>query len=244
MADDMQLSPSGGAAGYRATPAVLWAVLLVAAGAVLGLIGGAIWAAAAPRVVYQVATLNPPTAYAINPETSAFITADGIYTFIALGGGALLGLAGYLFGVRRYGPVPMVGVVLGSVAAAFVVKWAGPLLTGQNSFDNLLATSKTGALLRAPIALGAHGALAFWPVAAALVAGGLEMTGVRRARQTAGQTPGARGLMRRLSGFTGGGYRGQQTGSPGQPPGPARYDAPARGPGEPTEPTDPGTPPR
>jgi len=200
---------------------VLVAVLLLAAGALLGLLGGVIWAAAAPRVVYQVATLSPPTAYAVNPETSAFIAADGIYTFIALGGGALLGLAGYLLGVRRYGPVPMLGVVLGAVAAAFLVQWAGPLLTGQGSFNNQLATSKPGALLRAPIALGAHGALAFWPVAAALVAGALEMVGFMRARQlsTGQHGAGSRLALGRL-GFSGRLGR------------------------EPQEPTDSGTPPR
>ena len=185
MADNMQLPPAGGSAGYSAVAAqpgsppsraLLTAVLLVVAGAALGLIGGVIWAAAAPRVVYQVATLNPPTAYATNPETNAFIAADGIYAFIALGGGALLGLAGYFAGVRRYGPV----------------------LTGQDSFNAQLGASKPGALLRAPIALGASGALAFWPVAAGLVAGGLELLSTLR--------------VRRLSQVS-------QDGAPGVPPG-------------------------
>jgi hypothetical protein len=193
MADNMQLPPSGGPAGYSAVAArpgssngraLLAAALLVVAGALLGLLGGAIWAAAAPRVVYQVYSLHPqPVAFATNAETSAFIAADGIYTFIALGGGTLLGLAGYLFGVRQYGPAPMAGVVLGAVVAAFLAKWLGPLLTGQDSFNNQLGSSKPGQLLRAPIALGAHGALAFWPVAAAFVAGGLELVSVMRARQ-------------------------------------------------------------
>jgi hypothetical protein len=193
MADNMQLPPSGGPAGYSAVAAqpgsstgraLLAAVLLVVAGALLGLLGGVIWAAAAPRVVYQVYSLHPqPVAYATNPETSAFIATDGIYTVIAIGGGALLGLAGYVFGVRRYGPAPMAGVAAGAVAAAFLAKWLGPVLTGQNSFSDELGSSKPGALLRAPIALGAHGALAFWPVAAAFVAGGLELISVLRARQ-------------------------------------------------------------
>jgi hypothetical protein len=191
MADNMQLPSPGGPAGYtavgaqpggRPSRALLTAVLFVVAGALLGLVAGAIWAGIAPRVVYQVYALKPPTAYAINPETSAFIAADGIYTFIGLGGGALLGLAGYIFGVRRYGPVPLAGVVLGSLAAAFIARWLGPLLTGQNAFNNLLGTSKPGTLLKAPIALGADGALAFWPVAAALVAGGLELMAGRRVR--------------------------------------------------------------
>jgi hypothetical protein len=191
MADNFQ-RPQGGPPGFSADSAqsgsrpgraLLVAVLLVVGGVLLGLLGGVIWAAAAPRVVYQVYTLNPPTAYATNPETTAFIAADGIYTFIAVGGGALLGLAGYFLGVRRHGPVPMAGIVIGAVAAAFLARWLGPLLTGQNAFNSKLGSSKPGTLLHAPITLGAQGALAFWPVAAAFVAGGLELLSVMRARQ-------------------------------------------------------------
>ena len=92
MTDHSMLPPSGGTASPRTatTPpassgrAVLAAVLVLAGSAVIGLIGGLIWAAAAPRVQYQVYTLHPPTAYATNPETSAFIAADGWYCFIAI----------------------------------------------------------------------------------------------------------------------------------------------------------------
>jgi hypothetical protein len=192
MAENTQLPPPGGPAGYYVAPvrpglepvrAGLVAALFIAGGVILGLLGGLIWAAAAPRVVYQVYTLSPPTAYALNPETSAFIAADGIYTFIALGGGALLGLVGYLAGVRRHGPAPLIGLVIGATAAAFLSKWLGTLLTGGQTFDARLATSKPGAILHAPITLGAHGALAFWPVAAALTAGLLELSSVLRARR-------------------------------------------------------------
>jgi hypothetical protein len=223
MADDMQLTPPGGAAGYSAVAvqpgpegpgrALLTAVLLIAAGAVLGLVGGLVWAELAPRVVYQVATLKPPTAYAINPETNAFIAADGIYAFVGLVGGALLGLAGYLAGVRRYGAVPLVGTVLGALAAAFIAAWLGKVQTGGNSFDNTLSTSKTGEFLRAPIQLGAHGALAFWPVAAALVAGGLELFSFLRARRApAGIFPPQYG-------------RHRFTAEPGGPPPPPQWPA-------------------
>ena len=195
MADNTQLPPPGGSAGYSAVAvqpepgrALLAAVLLVLTGALLGLLGGVVWAAAAPRVVYQVYTLKPPTAFAVNPETNAFIAADGIYTFVALGGGALLGLAGYWLGVRRYGAAPLIGTVVGAIAAAFLAQWLGNVLTGGRTFNGVLAASKPGEFLRAPITLGSHGALAFWPVAAALVAGGLELLSVMRARQT-GRAP-------------------------------------------------------
>lgn len=241
MADNMQLPPPGGPAGYSAVAVqpgsppgrgLLTAVLLVAGGALLGLIGGAIWAAAAPRVVYQVYTLHPPTAFATNPETNAFIAADGVYTFIALGGGALLGLAGYLAGVRRYGPVPMAGIVLGAVAAAFVAKWLGPLLTGQDSFNAQLGSSKPGTLLRAPIALGASGALAFWPVAAGLVAGGLELTRALRARQLSqGGGPGGAAAGLPSARHAHPARRGRFGQRPGQQPddGAAPPDSPAAG---------------
>ena len=173
-------SPPGGPAHGRALVA---ACLIIVASAVVGLVAGVAWAAAAPRVVYQVYTLNPPTAYATNPETSAFIAADGWYCLLAVIGGALIGLLGYAFGVRRYGPVPMAGIVIGATGAAFLAQWLGHRQSGGPGFNRLLATSKPGTLLHAPISLGSHGALAFWPLAAAAVAGGIELTGVLRARR-------------------------------------------------------------
>jgi len=183
------LTPPGGEASPvqarpgRYGPALLAAVLIVAGGVLLGLVGGAVWAAAAPRVLYQVYTLSPPTAYATNPETNAFIAADGWYCFIALAGGLIIGLLGYVFGVRRYGPWPMVGIVLGSVAAAFITAWLGHDLSGGPGFDHVLATSKPGMFLHAPISLGSQAALTFWPLAAAGVAGGIELFRVLKDRR-------------------------------------------------------------
>jgi hypothetical protein len=166
--------------------AAIAAGLIIAASVVIGVAGGLVWAVVAPRVEYQVYTLNPPTAYATNPETSAFIAADGWYCLIAVIGGAIIGLLGYLFGVRRYGPVPMAGIVLGATAAAFTCKWLGHRQSGGAGFNHVLATSKPGTLLHAPISLGSQGALAFWPLAAAAVAGGIELIGVLRARHHGG----------------------------------------------------------
>ncbi len=179
------ITPPGSPANGRA---VIAACFIVVGSAVAGLAAGLVWATAAPRVVYQVYTLNPPTAYAINPETSAFIAADGLYCLLALIGGALIGLLGYLFGVRRYGPVPMAAIVIGATGAAFFMQWLGPEESGQPGFDHLLATSKPGTLLQAPISLGSHGALAFWPLAAAAVAGGIELVGALRSRRQPGYT--------------------------------------------------------
>ncbi len=190
MTDNSMLTPPSGPAPLSRAqarpglqgPALLAAVLIAVGSVVVGLVAGAVWAAAAPRVLYQVYTLSPPTAYATNPETSAFIAADGWYCLVAVAGGALIGLLGYLLGVRRYGPAPMAGIVVGSIAAAFIAAWVGHLFSGGPGFDQLLATSKPGTFLHAPISLGSWGALAFWPLAAAGVAGGIELIGVLKAR--------------------------------------------------------------
>jgi hypothetical protein len=192
MTDNSMLPPPGGPASPSTSAAkpgpplgraLLWAAAILAAAIIAGFIGGLIWSAVAPRVLYQMYSLNPPTAYAVNPETSAFIAADGWYCLIALAGGALLGLLGYVFGVRRYGPLPMVAIVAGALGAAFIAQWLGHQQSGGSGFNHLLATSKPGMYLHAPISLGSHGALAFWPLAAAAVAGGLELLGVMRTRR-------------------------------------------------------------
>jgi hypothetical protein len=194
MTDNSMLPPPGGpasprTAGTRPGPqpgrALLAAVLIMAGSAVIGLAAGMIWSAVAPRVQYQVYTLHPPTAYATNPETSAFIAADGWYCVIALVGGALIGLLAYLFAVRRYGSYAMTGAVIGSVAAAFITEWVGHQASGAVGFNAVLAASKPGAYLYAPISLGSHGALAFWPLAAGGVAGGIGLVSMLRERREA-----------------------------------------------------------
>jgi hypothetical protein len=148
--------------------------------ALLGLIAGLVWAEAAPRAVFVV--VSHGAADVANPETKAFIAADGWFCVIAAGGGIVTGLLGYLLAVRRYGALPMTGVLGGGVAAAFAARWVGQRM-GAAAFDARLATSKPGTLLRAPVMLGAHGALAFWPLVAGLTAGGIEAIMLLRERQ-------------------------------------------------------------
>jgi hypothetical protein len=142
---------------------IVTTVGIAAGGAIGGLAAGYAWAALAPRAVFQVSA--PGVAYVVNPETSAFITADAWYALVAVVGGILIGVAGYLTGVRRYGPVPVAGVLAGGTAAAFAAAWTGRNV-GLAAFHHQLAVARPGALIRQPVALGAHGALAFWPLAA------------------------------------------------------------------------------
>ena len=104
---------------------------------------------------------------------------------IALAGGAVFGGLGYLLGVRRYGPLPMIGVLAGAVAAGYLARWIGEQ-SGRAGFHHLLATLPAGAHLHDPLTLRATGAIAFWPLAAGLVAGGIEAFVTRRRRGAVG----------------------------------------------------------
>ncbi len=163
------------ARGSASLGAVAASLAVVGGTALLGVAGGFVWGALAPRVGLVIT--GPGAAAIANPETSAFIATDGAFCLVCLAGGVLSGLAGYLFAVRRWGPLPMAGVLAGAVAAAFLARWVGQQ-DGLAMFHHLLATLPAGARLHGPVTLGAASALTFGPLAAALVAGGL--TALRR----------------------------------------------------------------
>ncbi|MGH3274473.1 MAG: hypothetical protein ACRDNZ_09180, partial [Streptosporangiaceae bacterium] len=54
---------------------------------------------------------------------------------------------------------------------------------GLSAFQHRLQTGRPGTLLRQPVVLGAHGALAFWPLAAAATVAAIELTLVLRERR-------------------------------------------------------------
>ena len=173
MTEPMPLPAARAAAGIRRG---VVACLTVAAGTVLlGVVAGFLWAVAAPRPLLLMTGRG--TAAVINAETSAFIAADGWYCFICLAGGVLTGLAGYLLAVRSYGPVAMIMVLVSALAAALVTLWIGQHV-GLATYHHLLATLPPGAKLRAALSLGARSAIAFWPLGAGLMAGGMELAGV------------------------------------------------------------------
>ena len=167
-------------AAALAPRAWLITLAIVVGSALLGIIGGLLWAAIAPQALFMVASHG--VAYVVNPETSAFIAADGYFSFIAVAGGIVIGLVAYLTGVRRFGPLPAAGALIGATAAAFLADWAGSNV-GLDAFRHRLAAARPGALLRQPAQLGAHGALAFWPLAAGAVVGGIELLLTMRERR-------------------------------------------------------------
>ncbi|MGN6677839.1 MAG: hypothetical protein ACTHKL_08630 [Streptosporangiaceae bacterium] len=173
---------------------LLGALAILIASGLLGLGGGLLWTHVAPRAVYVVIARG--SADIVNPETSAFITADAWFCLIGAVGGLIIGLIGYLLAVRRYGPVPMVAIVAGSVIAGIAARWIGEQ-QGLHQFDRQLLTVHQGTLLHAPLALAGDTkaaiwppvaslpAVAFWPLAACVAAGGIVLFGAMRDRSAA-----------------------------------------------------------
>jgi hypothetical protein len=189
---------SGRAAAARSVAASLLTSLVILFGsALIGLAGGLAWTSFAPRAVYVV--IGRGSANVVNPETSAFIAADAWYCLIGLAGGLVIGLAGYLLGVRRYGPAPMAAIMAGSVLAGLAARWIGEN-QGLHQFNRQLLTTQHGTLLHAPLALAGDAsaavwptvaslpAVAFWPLAACAGAGGIVLIKVLRDRPAHGRS--------------------------------------------------------
>jgi len=138
----------------------------LAGSAVLGAVAGLIWAAVAPTPVLQ--EIAPGEAQLVNAESAAFIVADAWFVLITVICGLLTGVLGYRFLGRRGGPAAAAGLILGAAAGAAVAMWVGDTI-GTGHYDHLLATSATGALFHASLALGAKSALALWPLCTAAV---------------------------------------------------------------------------
>ena len=169
--------------------AAAWFAVTLAGSALLGLLAGLIWGAAAPRALLQ--EVGGGTAQLVNAETSAFIAADAWFCGIAVVAGLLTGLVGYRFASARRddaaGPASAAGLILGAVAGAFVMLWIGEQI-GVSGYDQHLAASPKGTLFLAPLALGAKTALVFWPMATAIVILVTEW-GSRRAVDTGPSAP-------------------------------------------------------
>jgi hypothetical protein len=169
---------------FDVSPAAIGVSLAIVAGsALLGLAAGYAWSLVAPRALLVI--VRHGAAGLVQSETSAFIAADAAFCLIALAGGVVIGALGYLRGVRRYGPLPMIGVLVGALAAGLLARWIGEQ-PGSGTFHHLLATLPVGAHLHDSLTLGASGAIALWPLAAGLVAGGLEAFATRDQRRRRG----------------------------------------------------------
>jgi hypothetical protein len=175
--------PRPGSGLVLGMPAVVVAVAAVLVGtALLGVAAGFTWAAVAPRALAVVAGRG--SADAVNPETNAFIAADGWFTLLTAVGGIVSGLLGYVLTVRRHGPFAMAAVVVAGLPAALITMWIGQQ-SGTAGFNHALEVGQSGVLVQVPLSLGGIGALAFWSLFAGLTAGGIEVVSQLRERQAA-----------------------------------------------------------
>jgi hypothetical protein len=163
-----QASPAGGQSAARAAAA--WVAAALIGSVLLGLLAGLIWGEVAPRAVLQ--EIGSGTAQLVNAETTAFIGADAWFSGIAAVAGLITGLAGYRFGVAPPpgggGAAVAAGLIVGAIAAAFVMLWLGEQI-GLSSYNQHLAASPDGTVFHASLVLGAKSALAFWPMFTAIV---------------------------------------------------------------------------
>jgi len=172
---------------FDASPAAIGVSLAIVAGtALLGLAAGYIWSLAAPRALLVI--VSPGAAGLVHTETAAFIAADLTFGLVGLAGGVVSGALGYLLGVRRYGPLAMIAVLAGALAAALLARWVGQQ-AGLANFHHLLATLPAGRQLLDPLTLRATGAIACWPFAAGLTAGGMEAFATRGRHQGGAARP-------------------------------------------------------
>jgi hypothetical protein len=149
---------------------VLGLVAALAASVLLGLLCGLIWHVVAPRPVLQQISVG--AAEVVNPETRAFIGADGWFCVISAAAGLLTGIVGYRAGIARRGlatrTAVTAGLVLGAVAGSYTMLWLGQEI-GLSAYQHQLADAATGATYTASLTLGAKSALAFWPLFTSVV---------------------------------------------------------------------------
>jgi len=183
---ELSQSPSAARPFDASAAAVGVSLAIVAGTALLGLAAGYVWSLVAPRALLVI--VSPGAAGLVHTETAAFIAADLTFCLIGLAGGVLSGALGYVFGVRRYGPLAMAGVLAGALAAAVLARWIGQQ-SGAASFHHLLATLPVGGHLLDQLTLRSTGAIACWPFAAGLTAGGMEALATRGRHQGRASRP-------------------------------------------------------
>ncbi|ORT60200.1 DUF2567 domain-containing protein [Streptomyces sp. CB03238] len=138
---------------------VLLAVML--AGIALGLL----WLWLAPRIPL---VSDGKAVFLKATEGEGAVGADGTYTLLALGFGALS--AAVVFWFHRHGGIAIVvGLALGGLLGSLLGWGVGTLLGPAHDVAEHARAVGAGVTFDAPLELKAHGAVLAWPVAAMLV---------------------------------------------------------------------------
>jgi hypothetical protein len=127
-----------------AVVAVLSGLAIVVLGGPLGLI----WAWLAPSV--PVLDAGQGGIVVNDPSPEEYIAADGWYTLLGLGFGLLVAIVVWLVLRRDRGPFLLLGVVLGTLGAGYLVgPWIGGLI-GKGNYQHWQETAAQGATYFAP----------------------------------------------------------------------------------------------
>ncbi|MEU8171016.1 DUF2567 domain-containing protein [Micromonospora sp. NPDC049004] len=145
-----ELTPDEPRRPLRTVAAVLGVVLALA---VLGGALGLLWAVLAPDT--PVLKTAEGAIYA-EPQPEQPIAADGWFSLLGLAFGVLAALAVWFLLRRQRGPVGLLGVLLGTLAAA-PVAWQVGRRVGLATFDRLLDSAPAGQAFTKPADLRAGG---------------------------------------------------------------------------------------
>jgi hypothetical protein len=144
----------------------LVATLAAAAVLVLGAPFGLLWAWLAPAVP----VVQTGTDIVINDSSpEEYIAADGWYTLLGLGFGLLVAIVAWLLLRRDRGPFLLLGVVVGTLGAGYLVgPWIGEMI-GRDDYRQWGRTAAKGATYLAPPEVHSTGPLLVPAFAAAIV---------------------------------------------------------------------------
>jgi hypothetical protein len=146
------------------------AVVAVSAGIVVLVLGGPLgllWAWLAPSV--PVIDTGANGIVVNDPSPEEYIAADGWFTVLGLAFGLLVAIVAWLVLRRDRGPFLLLGVVVGTLGAGYLVApWVGGLI-GRSAYRHWQETATQGATYLAPPEVHSVGPMLVPAFAAAIV---------------------------------------------------------------------------
>lgn len=141
----------------------LAAVVVLAVGVVVGVAAALLWRAVADHVRILI-TANGPDL--VSYETNEFFSADGVYTWLGLGFGLVLGVGAYAWR-RQRGALVLLGVVAGALIGGLIC-WRLGRHIGLAHYHQLLKSTQVGQRFDKPVDLRSTIALVVWPLGAVI----------------------------------------------------------------------------
>ncbi|MDQ6650343.1 MAG: hypothetical protein M3Z02_09540, partial [Actinomycetota bacterium] len=146
----------------------------------LGGPAGLVWALVSPRVAVQTGPSGPQL---LEPETKAFVAADGLFLLVTSIVGLICGLLAWRL-ARRYGIPVLLALVVGGLLASLVA-WKTGRLLGLHDYRVVLRSGAAGGRASMNVELRATGVLVGWAVAAVVGYGGCVAASLARHPESA-----------------------------------------------------------